>query len=372
MDISINLPPQSTIPTGVEQGQSGLATSLVGTNDLLQMENEQLRSENAALLARLSRLQDQISAFWRFPQLPVEVREMIWNEALKIPQIHLMDYKKITLSQINVIMQSCREARSLGLLFQFPYYQLDIDVELNATSPKYYINLDVDTIWLPRDQYIPEFVNFYCSLCRGAIFPMRGRPEVVCSHKSRLRRVGMSASCWREPSRVGFKENGALVLRQFRVQELFIAVDGLEDAMNEDVDFHEPTMRARPYDSWEEASDDIEESLRVWRERNIQQSIDNGPDTEDGEEGDEDGLKAFLDWKVLKVKHVGLSQKGVYTYTRVHSYVKSKKSGYIERKRGPESVAGEINRGKVSSNICVPARSQLEQAEATLIANSGY
>ncbi|PMD37232.1 hypothetical protein L207DRAFT_531548 [Hyaloscypha variabilis F] len=152
MDIAINLPPQSTTPTGIEQGQSGLATSLVGTNDLLQIENEQLRSENAALLARLSRLQNQISAFWRFSQPPVEVREMIWNEALKTPQVHLMDYKKITLSQINVIMQSCHEARRLGLLFQFPYYQLDIDVELDATSPKYYINLDIDTIWLPRDQ----------------------------------------------------------------------------------------------------------------------------------------------------------------------------------------------------------------------------
>ena len=98
---------------------------------------------------------------------------------------------------------------------------------------------------------------------------MRGRPEVVCSHKSRLRRIAMSASCWMEPSRVGFKENGALILRQFRVQELFIAVDCLEDAMNGDFDFVEPTTRARSYDSWKEASDDIEESLRVWRERNI-------------------------------------------------------------------------------------------------------
>jgi hypothetical protein len=54
------------------------------------MENEQLRSENAALLARINRLQDQISAYWRFPQLPLEVREMIWNEALKTPQIRVL------------------------------------------------------------------------------------------------------------------------------------------------------------------------------------------------------------------------------------------------------------------------------------------
>jgi hypothetical protein len=43
--------------------------------------------------------------------------------------------------------------------------------------------------------------------------------------------------------------------------------------MNEDFDFNEPTMRARPYDSWEEVSDDIEESVLVWGEQNIQQSI---------------------------------------------------------------------------------------------------
>jgi hypothetical protein len=58
-------------------------------------------------------------------------------------------------------------------------------------------------------------------------------------------------------------------------------------------------------------------------------------------------------------------------YTRMHSYVNSKKSGYLERIRGLELGAGETNRGKVSANICVPARHQLEQAEATLIANNG-
>ncbi|KAE9364767.1 hypothetical protein N431DRAFT_497197 [Stipitochalara longipes BDJ] len=153
IDITKNLPLAGTTPTGDIQGQSRFPTPLASSGDKLRIENEQLHSENAALLARLNHLQDHVSAFWRFPQLPFEVREMIWNEALTTPQIHLMDYKKISFSRINLIMQSCREARQLGLLFQFPYYHLNINEKLDDSSPKYYINLDIDTIWLPRDHY---------------------------------------------------------------------------------------------------------------------------------------------------------------------------------------------------------------------------
>ena len=49
--------------------------------------------------------------------------------------------------------------------------------------------------------------------------------------------------------------------------------------------------------------------------------------------------------------------------------VNLKKSGHLERTRGPEVGAGETNRSKVSDDGCVQARPQQEQAEATPVAD---
>jgi len=269
----MDLPPKGTTTTDIIFTQSELPTPLARAVDYLRTENEQLRSENSTLLARPNRIQDEVSAFWRFPQLPIEVQEMIWNEALTTPQTHLMDPKNISFSRINLLMHSCHGARRLGLLFQFPYYYLDTNETVDDSSPRYYINLDVDTIWLLRYHFIPGFVGVHCSFCQGAVFPMGGHSELLCTHKTPLRRIAMPTSCWREPARVGFRENRAFVLMQCKVKELFIAVEDVEDVMNADFNFKEPIKRAGPYDSWEEADHEIEGNLREWREKILKYSI---------------------------------------------------------------------------------------------------
>ena len=52
-------------------------------------------------------------------------------------------------------MQACREFKLEGSSLKLPYYQLSNDhcnIESNNASPKYYLILEVDTIWLSDEQ----------------------------------------------------------------------------------------------------------------------------------------------------------------------------------------------------------------------------
>lgn len=128
----------------------------------LQQDVKQLRSENALQTAEIERLKESSGgAFNRFPKLPLELQNLIWTFALTAPQTHIVTRSIISRSNVNIVMQSCRTARSLGLKLQLPCFQImDSQVARLGDPPpcdhKQYMNLHLDTLWFADSNMWPN------------------------------------------------------------------------------------------------------------------------------------------------------------------------------------------------------------------------
>ena len=230
--------------------------SLSSSFESVRKDVSQLRNDNASLHSEVQRLQENSgSRFHRFSKLPTEIRCMIWKFALTAPQVHIIHSSKISRSQVNTVMQACREARSQGLKLQIPYYQISRHRELDPQDNRHYINLDVDTIWLRELTYILDELQFYCGRCpRHAVFPILGiEPECECQHKPRLRCLAIDLDRWENPQEVE-RDNVVTwdagltdILGHLESpQELCIVVEA-SNAIDRDVIFIEPTKFPNKY-----------------------------------------------------------------------------------------------------------------------------
>lgn len=60
-----------------------------------------------------------------------------------------------------MLMQACKESRDIGHKLRMPFYlYVDVGPE-EIQSPKYYINVDIDTVWLQRAFLVPDHVEFH-------------------------------------------------------------------------------------------------------------------------------------------------------------------------------------------------------------------
>jgi hypothetical protein len=180
-----------------------LLKSLVTSVEDLRRDVKQLRNDNASLAAEVECLKESSGArFHRFPKLPVELRNMIWTVALTAPQTHIVTKELISRSNVNTVMQSCREARLQGIRLQLPYFQrVDFDDDLiGAPLPvKHYMNLDLDTLWLAEADVGPPHLEVFSPECTtGPILPdfdlSAKRPP-----QHRLKRLALPFSKWKDP-----------------------------------------------------------------------------------------------------------------------------------------------------------------------------
>jgi hypothetical protein len=88
-----------------------------------------------------------------FPDFPPEIRSLIWEFALKAPQVHIIGYDLVSFSKVNYVMQECKEARDGCQKLMISYHQISTasqfeEPEWKMENVKIFINVDVDIIWL--------------------------------------------------------------------------------------------------------------------------------------------------------------------------------------------------------------------------------
>jgi len=253
---------KTTLTTSNQQNliqvPSELLTSLLTSIEGLQRDVSRLRQDNESLAYQVRHLQRRWgSKFPKFPKLPAEIRTMIWKLALVAPQIHIMGKKAVSRSKINSVMESCKEARDLGLALELSYFRVRA-IASNDESPlgKNYLNYDADVIWVP-DGDLPGNIDIFCSSCKRLLVE-RGMSLLLepdwqdCKHEHRLGGLAIGYENWTEATpREGEGEEGWWIPGSAEeawlygsVREVLIVVNGEEAAANRhrDIVFAEPSI----------------------------------------------------------------------------------------------------------------------------------
>ncbi|KAK0110034.1 hypothetical protein ONS95_002694 [Cadophora gregata] len=298
--------------------------SLLTSVENLRRDVYQLQQDKVNMESELKRLQERCGVtFRRFSGLPPEIRRMIWKEALMEPQILVLSETKISRSQVNFVMQTCREARDVGLSLRLPYFQVSPNGTWLPEDPKFYFKLDADTLWLDEYSRIPRFIQFFCGVCeRGSLFTMIPRGIAECTHNLRPKRLAVNYKTWQDPTSGEFldenDEGTTDVLRHFNsVKELYIVVGDTTTSKERDVYFQTP--KRTPYMelefddltsehmelSWSEAESNLEEAFKILKqtradERKAERE-DNGASEE---ELDQMFLTDISSWDPPKVRYV--------------------------------------------------------------------
>jgi hypothetical protein len=236
-----------------------LLNSLLTSVEGLHKDVSRLRQDNESLACQVRHLQRRWgSKFPKFPKLPAEIRTMIWKLALVAPQIHIMGKKAASRSKINAVMESCREARNLGLSLELFYFQVGGNKKARPLA-KNYLNYDADIIWIPDGDW-PGDIDIFCSCCKSLLVE-QGLSRIIeqqnwpdCEHEHRLGALALSYENWNEATpREGEGEEGwwkpgsmETVWLYGNVREVLIVVNGKEAAANRhrDVVFAEPSMES--------------------------------------------------------------------------------------------------------------------------------
>jgi hypothetical protein len=255
--------PNTPVPEG--NGLVQVLQTLITSVDGLRNEITQLRRDNAEL-KRVQENNNVADAFRLFPKLPLEIREMIWKLALAAPQIHIIGEDQISRSKTIDVMQTCSEARRCGLSLKLPYYKIGegrirgagldeaSEYKFQSSAPRYYMNLDVDTIWnQEKNMQLPRSVQFHCGLCDEQIFTLREAKSGLryrklsnCSHKVQLDRLAINHAAWWEPTwgddNDPFQDDGCVELLKYsRAREVILVVGDTGGVKDPNVRFVYPS-----------------------------------------------------------------------------------------------------------------------------------
>lgn len=271
-------------------------------NQTLISSISQLRRDNATISSELQRVRENIGGrFPLFSRLPAEIRYMIWTFSMRTPQIHVIKDKAMSTSKINGIMHTCREARDVGLSMSLDYYCLELSDgdDLNLVdwhTPKFYMNVDVDTIWYYDNSegppYLPVNIEFFCGRCpeQTELFSVEDL-DSRCQHNPRLKSLAVQESCFEEPSAsyssYGQQEKTDL-LRRCQPLELLLVLGHLGTLSLGAGHYTLEEPRQKPYDlndlmgqnqfrdlyDWCSASDRLEAILEAHRAHSKQHYIE--------------------------------------------------------------------------------------------------
>ncbi|KAH8684341.1 hypothetical protein BGZ60DRAFT_397369 [Tricladium varicosporioides] len=238
---------EATIPTSV-------LASLVASIDNLREDVAQLKKDNASLSMELAHFRSSGSRFTKFQKLPVELRNTIWDMALEGPQIHIVSEEAVSRSDINNVMAACKESRTRGLAFHFPFLQTGANGSgIPRPYAKQYMNMKADTIWmvdLPRE---PDDLQVFCECYHSplSIIPWLDIKDTFENH--RLNAIAMSFEVWQDPDQLrGLAyspdpNTGTTdLIRRTRPRVLYIVVGGTEACKDRNVKFIKP--RKLPYE----------------------------------------------------------------------------------------------------------------------------
>lgn len=116
------IPSPSALPTA--QVTEELLSSLLKSVEQLKQDVSRLNAENVSMRSELQLLRHHNnSTFYGFHRLPNEIRHLIWTYALTTPQIHVFRWDYSSFSQVNRVMQACKESREIGYILKLSYYR---------------------------------------------------------------------------------------------------------------------------------------------------------------------------------------------------------------------------------------------------------
>lgn len=89
------------------------------------------------------------------------------------PQIRNISEQGGSRSRVNIVMSACSEAKSVGLALQLGYFLVGNRICYGDSAIigtiKNYVNLDVDTVWLTRNDrlsLLPDDIQWICGKCK--------------------------------------------------------------------------------------------------------------------------------------------------------------------------------------------------------------
>jgi len=182
---------------------------------------------------------------------------MIWRFACTAPQVHNISEHGASRSKVNAVMNTCTEAKAVGLALKLDYFLVSTRVyypgaEVLSTI-KNYVSLDLDTIWLTHNNtfsLFPEDIQWICGKCH--VNNSRGSKPccVYClsaggdDGPKSVRRVAIDFMKWVDPSNDGDLEMGTWeVCQRYGVKELLLVVGNNGLVWESDVSFVSPSQR---------------------------------------------------------------------------------------------------------------------------------
>ena len=144
----------------------------------LQAENATLTSQTTILAAKNLQLTTRLAQyegkpaekgpqplFPQFAKLPPELRLRIWRFALTQPQIHVFSAKRVSRSRVNILMNTCKDAKTEGMKLKLSYYKLKEPWRSELRQIRNYVNVEVDTLWFTTKPSKDYVADFFCGKC---------------------------------------------------------------------------------------------------------------------------------------------------------------------------------------------------------------
>jgi hypothetical protein len=251
---------------------SSLQTSIASINGLRD-EVVQLRNENS-MLRNNSAVTERV--FYPFPRLPAEMRNMVLDFAIRVPQIHIMKpwERRLSRSKVMDVIQTCTEARNRVSALNMPYYQTAHPHTIrkgphkdpSKSDPRIYINLDLDTIWIKciwKTYWLSDFIQYFCGICHQHILhPARARRlprpnsrnkvwKHGCPYNISVRQLAITIKDWEFPVAGDRNTNPPYLdesidylnlLEDFKPRELLMVMDDHKYRSRGDVSFVAPNF----------------------------------------------------------------------------------------------------------------------------------
>ena len=221
----------STTSGQVAQISVDLLTYIVASNDRLRKEVSLLRSEVLHLKEDVRLKTYSGKTFTWFPMLPLELRQIIWQVYLEIPQV--VGVKAFATTSRGYVVATGphsklrrvnKEARALALKVQRHYSSF-------TRSPSIYINPKIDTIWLVG--------------CTGVDFTRR--EEIWLPNNRKYPRIAIPARIWHDIVRRSLEcqDEGQIsdfmnALAKMGIRELVLVVGSPRCSNGVDIEFVKP------------------------------------------------------------------------------------------------------------------------------------